>query len=54
MIVCSSNPKHCVPPGVAWLVYRPLLALLLLLVAALPHAAPLLRLWWRGRDLYRP
>lgn len=40
--------------GVAWLVYRPLLALLLLLVAALPHAAPLLRLWWRGRDLYRP
>ena len=45
------------PPGVAWLVYRPLLALLLLLVAALPHTAPLLRLWWRGsqgRDLYRP
>jgi len=43
--------------GVAWLVYRPLLAVLLLLVAALPHAAPLLRLWWRGsqgRDLYRP
>ena len=36
--------------SVAWLLYRPLLSLLLVSVGALPHLVPLVKLWLRNRD----
>jgi len=36
--------------GIAWLFYRPLLAILLLIVGSIPHAVPMLQLWLRSRS----
>jgi len=38
--------------GIAWLFYRPLLAILLLLVGSFPHAVPMLQLWIRSRQSF--
>lgn len=37
-------------PGIAWLLYRPLLSILLLSIGVGPHLIPLLKLWQRNRE----
>ena len=39
--------------GLAWLLYRPLLSLLLVSAGVSPHLIPLVKLWLRNRDRYR-
>jgi len=39
--------------SLAWLLYRPLLSLLLISVGVLPHIIPLIKLWLRSRESYR-